>query len=480
MAQQIKQNLEAKQELQLKLTPSLIQTVEMLQMPLQELVERIEQEVTANPFLEADSSEYMSIDTVNNKLEADSSILRELDEERTGFRKTTSGDDEDVPLWETIKDEENLNNKIMMQISVLNVGEKVKSILYKILDKIDADGFLKISLDELLEYIKKELNQDVSMDELKNALEILRTKLEPKGIGSTNFVECLIAQIDPKHPKYELIYNIVYNDIMNSSVIDVNNLSAKYSKSIEEINEALHIISKLNIYPLANYSNEIHRRIKPDAEVYYVGNDLVVDVSNPYLPKLSLNKEYTKLLNEKEVGQFLKEKYLSAKKIIKDINLRKMFLLKILQAIVQEQRDFFENGIVSMKSLNLETISQKTGLSKSTISRVIANKYVQTPRGLFNIKFFLASSPSRNTKVIYSKLSICDKIKEVIAEENKQSPYTDSQIKQIIERKLNITLARRTITKFRLEMNVPSASVRKEKYASMNSANSPQTAQNTN
>jgi RNA polymerase sigma-54 factor len=220
---------------------------------------------------------------------------------------------------------------------------------------------------------------------------------------------------------------------------------------------------------MANYTNELARRTKADAEVYFVGDNLVVNVNTSYLPKLTLNKEYSKFLNDKKAGEFLKNKYLTAKKIIKDVNLRKSFLLKVLRVIVDEQRDFFENGIVGMKTLNLETLSQKTGLSKSTISRIIANKYVQTPRGLFNIKFFLASSPSRNTKIYYSKVAICDKIKELISEENKLSPYTDSQLKYWIEKKLNITLARRTITKFRLEMNIPPANERKNKYLSDNS-----------
>lgn len=475
MAQEIKQNVEARQELQLRLTPSLIQTVEILQMPLQELIEHIEQEVTVNPFLDVSNSEYTSIDTLYTESKMNSTILEELDEEKGGSQVAASDKEDDIPWWEIIKDDrEDLNGKIMMQISVLNVDKKTESILCKILEKVDADGFLRMPLEGLLEYVKKELNQDVSMEEIKNALYILRTKVEPKGIGSTNLVECLLSQVDSKHPQYTLIQSIISNDIMNHRAMDINNLSQKYSKSVEEISEALHVISKLNMYPFSGYSNETYRRIKPDAEIYYVGDELVVNVSNPYLPKLSLNKEYVKLLSEKKVNNFLKDKYLSAKKVIKDINLRKMFLLKILRVIAEEQRGFFEDGIVSMKVLNLETLSQKTGLSKSTISRVISNKYIQTPRGLFNIKFFLASSPSRNTKVHYSKLSICDKIKELISVEDKQSPYTDSEIKQAIERELNITLARRTITKFRLEMNIPSASARKAKYASTDSSQSVQ------
>lgn len=475
MAQQIKQNLEAKQELQLKLTPSLIQTVEILQMPLQELIERIEQEVTSNPFLEIENFEFKSLDVENTDSQADANILAELDENEGMIRKKGNDEEEERLLWETIKDEgEDLERKIMMQISILNVPEKTKTIITKIAGKVDMDGYLRISYEELLESIKKEMNQEISLEEVKDALNILKTKVEPKGIGSTTLKECLLAQIEPKHPRYELIHKIISDDIMNSKEFNIENLAVKYSCSVEEIKEALHTISRLNMYPFEGYIRDINRKIKPDGEIYYVDNELVVNVSTSYLPKLRLNKEYTKFLKDKKNSKFLREKYLSARKIIKDIQLRKMFLLKILQVIAQEQRDFFENGIVAMKALNLEMVSQKTGLSKSTISRIITNKYVQTPRGLFSIKFFLAPSPSRNTRVYYSKAAICDLIKELIAEENKQSPYTDSQLRLAIERKLNINLARRTITKFRLEMNIPSASIRKINYISAQSLPSPQ------
>ncbi len=459
---EIKQNIEAKQELQLRLAPSLIQTVKILQMPLQELVEHIEQEVIQNPFLETGNSEFKSIDNIKSDLSAN--ILKDLDEERMSIGKGSSKDEETMPLWEVLKDETpDVFEKIRMQISISNTDEKVKNILYKVLDKVDIDGYLRISFDELLNYIKKETKSDILPDELKKALNILKTKIEPRGIGSTTITECLLSQLDPNDKDYKLISNIITNELTNDK-LDINFLTSKYKLTHEEINNVFQTISKLNMWPLANYNNDIIRKIKPDAEIYYVGNDLVVNVSMQYLPKLTINNEYINFLKEEKAKEFLKNKYSYAKKLIKDINLRKMLLLKILRLIADEQKGFFENGIVSMKSLNLEMISQKTGLSISTISRVISNKYVQTPRGLFHIKFFLASSPTKNTKVYYSKVAICNKIKELIEQENKQSPYTDTQLKYAIDRELNIKLARRTITKFRLEMNIPSATVRKIRY----------------
>ncbi|MFN7181131.1 MAG: RNA polymerase factor sigma-54 [Planctomycetota bacterium] len=467
-APEFKQNIEAKQELQQRLTPSLLQTVTILQMPLQELAEHIEQEVTENPFLEISPPQFKSLDTI--KTDTSSNILEDLEDERSYRHTGNLEDEDDLPFWERLKDEEEgIYDKIRMQISILEIDEKTKNIIYKILDKVDMDGFLRISYDELLEYIKSELKIEVQLSELKNALEILRTKITPQGIGSTTVQECLLSQINKNDKDYELLASIITTILANPpNKFDIQTLMSKYNKTYDQINKALEIISKLNMAPLANYNNEIIRRIKADAEIYYVDNELVVNLSNPYIPELVINKEYIKLLKEKKSDKFLKNKYANAKKLIKDLNLRKMFLLKILQVIIQEQKDFFENGIVSLKSLNLEMISQKTGLSKSTISRVIANKYIQTPRGLFNIKFFLASSPSRNTKIHYSKVAICDKIKELIEQENKLSPYTDTQLKNLIERKLNIRLARRTITKFRLEMNIPSASVRRIQYQTQN------------
>ncbi len=457
---------------QLKLTPQLILTpqlkliLKILQFNNLELTEYLWQEAQENPFIEIEHKD-LSLGETKREERKEIALTEEINWEdcfsleKISLTWNYEPPEEEVNLLErTLKSEENLSQHLLWQIGLLEFSPYQLEIAQYIIGNLDDKGYLMISPEEIAKDLK------VSLEEVEKVRKLI-LKLDPVGVGALNLKECLLAQLEfLGYSENTLPYKLVALHL-EELVYGIEKLSEKLKEPSESLNQALEIIKGLEPYPARNYLSVRGIYIEPDLRFYKEEEEWRVEILKEKIPKVFLSSLYYKFWQQKREftknKDFFKEKLKIAENLIKALDSRYSSLYKVGSAILEVQKEFLERGINFLKPLTLKDLSQITGLHESTVSRIINSKYVETPIGLYPLKFFLSSGYNSSKGEEVSSLAIKDSIKRLIEREDYKKPLSDSEIAKLLQQSYGIKIARRTVTKYREELGIPSIRERKNK-----------------
>ena len=452
------------------LAPQLIQSLKMLQMPALRLEQTIRLELATNPMLE--EIEELEADT-NDDEEAEFEVAEdEKDKESddsVDWEEFLFDDDDGYKIRETREQREeilegsaaqtnNLYHHLTEQLHLLKLTEQEQLIGEYIIGNISPDGYLGISVEEM----GVELN--IPNENIAEVLEMIK-RFDPSGIGARDLRESLMIQFKDKGMEGTLAYRIVDEHISDLERKSILQLSKLMGAQEERIQVALEEIKSLSPAPAHGRFNQGAMPIVPDLIVERIGDEYVVFHNNSHMPRLRINSSYKQLVkrgnsSSEDTKSYIKQKLEQARWLLNAINQRRTTMIRVMQSIIERQSEFFEKGPAFLKPLIMEDIAQMVDMNVATISRVANSKYVQTPLGVYEIKHFFNSGITREDGTDMSKRSVKQRIREIIEAEPAAKPLSDQEI----FRRLNeegIKLARRTVTKYREELKIPSARLRK-------------------
>jgi RNA polymerase sigma-54 factor len=459
--------------LQLKLkqtlAPQLIQSLKMLQMPILKLEQTLRHELAINPLLEeAEEPEQEQLEESEFELsednDKDDSSLSDEDWEEYfndddyGYRMRETKEDKSDGFLGTASPEKSLYDHLHEQLMLLRLTEEEQNIGEYILGNINPSGYLVVSVDEMAEELK------IDRDKIAGVLGKIR-KFDPTGVGSRNLRESLLTQLREKGQENTLAYRIVDQHLHDLEKKSILQLSKIMNLPFEKVQAAMDTIKLLNPSPAHGRFDTSATTIIPDLIVERIGDEFVVFHNDRSIPHLRINPSYRSLLKrdsstEKETKKYVREKLEQARWLLNAINQRRNTMLKVMEAIVEEQHEFFEKGVPFLKPLIMEDIARKVDMNVATISRVSNGKYVQTPHGVFEIKFFFNAGISKDGGGELAKRNVKKRIEEIIANENPEKPYSDQEIYKKLQED-GIKLARRTVTKYREELKIMPARFRR-------------------
>jgi RNA polymerase sigma-54 factor len=464
----------------MKLSPQIIQSIEILQLPLLALVEHIQQELVDNPVLEEIVDEKKEEDVREEESEAradeasaESDGLDKLGEIADDWREyysqtkvrrsslTEERDQKQEALENTAAKPMSLLDYLMGQLSLMEVPPHLLEACENIIYSIDKSGYLASPLEEVIQFLEK----PISMDDMKEALRIIQS-LEPPGVGARNLQECLILQLDKRDKNYRLIRELLLNHLEDIEMKKYPLIARKTGQKLGVIKKQVEFIRTLNPKPGSIFCDETIPYVVPEVKVEYIdGRYEVFLIDNTNLPQLRISSFYRKFLSENggdnATYQYIQKKLESAKWLIDAIEQRRGTLFKVASKIVELQKDFLDEGIHKLRTLKMQDVADIVGVHVSTVSRAIAHKYIQTPQGIFEIKFFFTGGFQNVNGSMESWESIRQKLFEIVAKENKKNPLSDEKVAGKL-RISGVDIARRTITKYRRIMKIPSSRQRKE------------------
>ena len=344
------------------------------------------------------------------------------------------------------------------QLSVSVLSEEIRDAAESIIGNLDEDGYLSASLEEIAAM------GDHTMEEIEAALKVVQG-LDPAGVGARNVRECLLLELESMNGRGGVAWQIVSGHLRLLEMRQYRELAKILGRPMEHIEIAVKAIRHLNPRPGLRYSGAGARVVEPD--VYFIkdGEEYIIQMNDEDVPQLRLNAQYRRMLDRdngatKEVRDYVRERYTSAIQLMKNIEQRKQTIMKVCQAIVRRQTDFLANGLDCLKPMMIKEVAEEVGVHPSTVSRAVANKYVHTPQGVFELRYFFSEAvqgPSGgNTPLLLLKR----KVKKMIEDEDTSHPLTDEQITMALQHE-GINVTRRTVAKYREDMKIPSTHQRR-------------------
>ena len=490
MAFELKQNLKLSQ--QLIMTPQLQQAIKLLQLSRLELVETINQEMEENPLLEEVSAEEEGGD-FNAELEEDTQSTENADvrQREKAAELTGEGDgreefdwnnyledygpvgvtygqkDTEAPIWDNVLTEsKSLPQYLMWQMKLSPLSKNEIKVGIQIIGNLDQNGYLCATVAEIASL------ENVSEEYAESVLQKIQ-ELDPPGIAARNLQECLLIQARMMGAKRNPIVEAIIRDhLKDLELKNYLNIARKLKVPIREVEKAVLLISNMDPRPGSVYAEEKIQTIIPDVYVVKAGDEYKIIVNDDGLPRLRISNFYREIMagltdqnnREQENGKkYIREKVQAATWLIKSIQQRQKTIYKVAESIVKFQKDFFDKGINYLKPLVLRDIAADVEMHESTISRVVNNKYMHTPRGIFELKYFFGSSIQRVSGETIASKSVKEEIKKIISQEQPKKPYSDCEIVEMLKGK-GITIARRTVAKYREMMGILPSSKRKKYF----------------
>lgn len=478
------------QKLLQRLSPQQILLMKLLQIPSIALEQRIKQEIEENPALEDASDPELSTDQ-DEFPDTEADPVTELEKERDDFDITDYLDDDDIPAYRlnsgnTSPDDEHreipyasgasFHEVLISQLGLRVLDDRQQKIATYIIGNIDESGYLNRDLSAMVDDLAFTQNIITDIKEIDQLLKVVQ-EFDPAGVGARDLRECLLIQLRRKDqsPAVELATELVDNFFDELSKKHYDKITKKTKATDEDLRDAINEVLKLNPKP-GNSLDEGSRSsqyIMPDFFIYNRGDELELQLNSRNMPELRLSRGYTDMLetysetksksnSQKEAVQFIRQKIDSAKWFIDAIKQRQHTLFVTMKAIMDYQREYFLTGDeTKLRPMILKDIAEKVGLDISTISRVANSKYVQTPFGTFLLKSFFSESMQTDSGEEVSTREIKKILSDCIAAEDKAKPLTDEQLTDILKEK-GYNIARRTVAKYREQLNVPVARLRKE------------------
>jgi RNA polymerase sigma-54 factor len=496
------------------LRPALVQMVTVLQLNRLELKEMITQEIAQNPVLEEateDGAEELSPEEIQALLEAerdpaepppaDQPILEAVSEVSEaaegvadfdspssaealdgeeplveskpvtdpfeeidfgsffdeyldpGFRSPAS-EQVEKPSFETfLPAPVTLADHLRSQLSVLVLPDAVREAAELIIGNLEDNGYLTVSLEELA------ADGSVGLPDLEEGLKVVQS-LDPAGVGARDLRECLLLQLAARNGQGGVAWRIVEQHLKLLERRQYQELARALGRPLEHIHIACEVIRHLDPCPGLRYSGPGARQVEPDVYIFKEGEDYVIQLNDDDLPQLRLNRQYRRMLDRnqepnKEVRNYVRERYASAIQLMKNIEQRRQTILKVCEAIVRRQRGFLDHGLDHLKPMMIKEIAEEIGVHPSTVSRAVANKYAHTPQGVFELRYFFSEAVQGPSGAETPLLLLKRKVKKMIEEEDPAHPLTDEQITARLQAE-GIHVTRRTVAKYREDMKIPS------------------------
>ncbi len=478
----MKQSLQLRLSQHLALTPQLQQSIRLLQLSSIELSQELEQILQENPLLERGAEEDVLATNYSaeggsaeaatpaeesppsetaDPIETDFTSMESERWEKSAGTASDSEDDNEFAFQEP--DAPTLREHLLEQLRLMPLSERDQTLTSVLVDAINEDGYLEQSLEDLALLLPED--QEVDLLELQTALKLVQ-HLDPIGVGARNLSECLTLQMQAlpsDTPFREIALPVVREHLSLLAGRDYVKLKKLLRCDDEALRNAQQLIKRLDPRPGAGFSRiEADHYVQPEVVVKKVKGLWLASLNGEAMPKLRINRMYADILkrNRDNSNQYLKTQMQEAKWFISNLQQRFATILRVSQAIVDRQRNFFEHGDVAMRPLVLREIADEVGLHESTISRVTTRKYMLTPRGVYELKYFFGSHVATESGGACSATAIRALIKQLVAAEEPRKPLSDNQISDILGNQ-GIVVARRTIAKYRESLQIPAANQRK-------------------
>jgi len=488
MALEIKQSMRMSQ--QLVVTPQLQQAIRLLQLSRMELSNLIQKELVDNPILEEQQSDEEDkrddrshAEEVQNAKNEDKghdhssdevgSSNDELQQEPNNFDwenylgiynapgiPTTEKPPADLPSYETtLSRSESLQEHLIWQIHLSNFKDDEVGIATEIAGAINDDGYLLAPLDEMAKRL------EISEEKLRRILKMVQ-ELDPPGVAARNITECLLLQTRALGKENGgPIEKIITDHLSDLEFHNYSHIAKKLKIPVEDVKGYAHFIQELEPKPGRAYTQDNAQYITPDVYVHMLGEEYVVTLNEDGLPKLQVSQFYRKTMMRKEdvadkTKEYINDKMRQAMWLIKSIHQRQQTLYKVSKSIVKFQRDFLDRGITNLKPMVLKDVAEDIDMHESTISRVTTNKYMHTPRGIFELKYFFSSGVRKTEGDDIASEAVKNAIQALVASENRKKPISDQEIAELLK-KQGIEIARRTVAKYRESLKIPPSSKRR-------------------
>lgn len=447
------------QQQKMIMTQNMQQSIKLLQMSLHDLREYIDNEYSENPILEINEQDNLNDELQSSELEKFNAekLAEEMDYDNYRDKLEPLYSNEDVSPLNFIEEKKSLKEYLHEQLLEVNADAYTIMIAKYIIESLDGRGYLEIPIEELAH----ELN--IADEDVEKGLKLVQS-LEPYGIGARSIKECLIIQSINLHILDDNIERIIQYHLEEVAENKYEIIGKSLKISPREAQRYGDLIKKLEPKPSRGfYTGEEVNYIIPDAEIKNIDGEFYIIMNEGVLPRLMINKTYRDVLKngkDTEVNSYVKEKVSKAAFLIKAIEDRKNILYKVLECLIEKQRDFFEKGYSYIKPLTLKEVSSKLNVHDSTISRTIKDKYILTSYGTIRIKDLFVTGIASNSSEDMSVIKIKNEIKKIVQNENKSKPLSDQAISVMLEEN-NIKISRRTVAKYREELGIKSSSMRK-------------------
>jgi RNA polymerase sigma-54 factor len=495
----------------LVLSPQMQQSLALLQAPTLELKALVEQEMQQNPVLEeaptpeaeqiekdktnedgdgpetADLAEPPSDvtddtdragDAAGDSADAEKTNNEPVDDFMAEFEKLAQLDQDwrdhfaatNIPMRQSAEDDEkrqfmfdsivaatSLQEVLLEQVRDSSLKDEQRPIAEMLIGNIDDHGYLKTTMDELA------FSTNIPVDQIEAVLRIVQT-FDPPGVGARDLQECLMRQLERGGQEDTVEYRIVrdYMDALGKRRIP--EIARGLGMDVEDVQEAIGRIARLEPRPGRAYLSDNNQYILPEVFVQRSGDEFIVTTNNEQIPHLRISNTYKDLMaqsgNSSEVLNYIREKIRAGKFLIKSLHQRQQTILNIGQEIVKRQREFMEKGVAFLKPLTMVQVAEVVGVHETTVSRAVSGKYMQTPQGIFEMKYFFTAGIQTATGEGMSNTSVKDMIAEMFRKEDPTTPLSDQEIVKMLQEK-GIVIARRTVAKYRSELNILPSNLRK-------------------
>jgi len=475
--------MELKQQIrltqQLVMTPQLQQAIKMLQLSRLELMEVIRQEMIENPALEevqdiindeqpeeyddetiSDDAAPQKEVTIEENLNKDIDWSNYIDEYNTPGKISFESEEKDSPNYEAfIANKVSLSEHLLWQFMMTSPTDDEKNIGNLIIGNLNKDGYLELSIDELAQ------TGGVEAEKVRQVLYLLQT-FDPVGVGARDLKECLLIQAKHLGIDDPVVIDIIKNHLSDIEEQNYKAVSRALKIDINEIAVAVDVIRGMEPKPGRRFNDENPQYISADIYVYKTDDDFVIMLNDDGMPRLCINSFYQNTVNRNgdmsdQTKEYMQEKVRSATWLIKSIQQRQKTIYKVMESILKFQREFFEKGVSHLKPMVLKDVALDIDMHESTISRVTNNKYAYTPQGIFELKYFFNTSINRVHGGTVASVSVQQRIKQIVEEENPQKPFSDDKLTEILK-EYNINVARRTVAKYREMLKIPPSNKRRK------------------
>ncbi|MBI2515900.1 MAG: RNA polymerase factor sigma-54 [Opitutae bacterium] len=475
------QSLQQRQTQQLVLAPQMRQSLKILQVAALDLRAAIQEELQSNPALEelpmdgvsleknagsgadnsgpeTDAREEMEFKQDFQMLEKIGQDWRDSMSDTGGVRASSSEDEERRQhFFDSLTTETSLAEHLMQQAEMTDCPPEVREAVRYLVGSLDDRGFLTTSLSDIA------LISHLSLETVQNGAKLLRG-FEPAGIGAENLSDCLLLQLAQKGRDKSVAARIVRDHFDLLVRRRIPDIARKMGLSPEIIQESLGEIGGLDPAPGRRFADDSNRVVVPDVTVEQDGDEWKIILNGDYIPRLRLSNTYKDLIAKGTLGKnerdYLREKLRSGKFIINAIEQRQRTIERITREILKHQREFFEEGVSKLKPLTMTQIADIIGVHETTVSRALANKYIKTPHGVFEMKFFFTSGYQSQAGVSVANTSVKEMIADIVANEDPGAPLSDQDIVGLLTQK-GLTIARRTVAKYREELGLLPSNLRR-------------------
>ncbi|MDP8254992.1 MAG: RNA polymerase factor sigma-54 [Candidatus Alcyoniella australis] len=472
MALELRQSLKLSQ--QLIMTPQLQQAIKLLQLSRLELVELVQQEINENPVLEtpepgeeppAETNPEQSVEPMSVEPAELPNVPENIDWatylERTSVNNYRGGfeDEERSEVESVLTRPESLTDHLLWQIKMNRIDHEQELACGLLVGYIDDDGYLKADLAEVA------AANNVALDLLESALARIHN-MDPIGVGARDLRECLLIQLQASGQGDSLAAKLVDRHLPDLEKRNYKAITQALKVNNDQIAGALKQISMLEPKPGRPFGSSNTQYITPDIYVYKISGEFVIVLNDDGLPKLRVSNYYRQILSDRASAspkerEYIQDKLRSAMWLIRSIHQRQRTIYKVTQSIVKFQHEFFERGVAHLRPLILRDVAEDISMHESTISRVTTNKYVHTPQGIYELKYFFNSGISSGNGEAVASESVKNRIKQIVSSERQKKPFSDQEIVRILKSE-DIIIARRTVTKYREVLGILSSTKRRK------------------